>query len=808
MSQQLIGRYQILKLLGSGGFGAVYLAHDPNIKRDVAIKIFKPKDENLIAFATSSTEEGLKILSDRFNHEAHILSELEDATHIINVHDFGKTDDGSPYYVMPYLSHSLADNIGKDVFDVMAITELSNEDKPKALPLEASLTIIEQIIDGLAAAHKKGLVHRDIKPANILITDNGHVRIADFGIAKAPDGGQSTVSQLGMGSRNYMAPEQRESAKHVDSRADIYSLGVLAYRIISARLPTGRYPDLNVYQTELSTSLNALILQCLSENRDDRPTDGTALLKLFRDARSRQAIDDEATGATKVDGPAGSLRDEVVPLEHRIRELLIAHGELPISSMVEIKAMAAIADVDEISLRALEKKVSQTYAKKIRPKRNFIKHLVSEIKSNPDGLDTASQAMLISAAQSAGWNKEEASALVVNKIGGGRQKTDTADTADIADTPDVNKFGDDIFGSIFGAITDHTAPIDDVSSDVNYDLQLSISDAFTGCVVEITVDTLEICNQCDGAVVSNKSTCDHCGGRGRCNKSKTLSVKIPSGVSDGSRIRLSGQGHAGVNGQEDGDLYVVINFAIDEVYTVKDYDLYANVYLGDSNFKPGRAFIFNALDGQLKVKLPKAYAEGQKIRLAGKGLRLNADDKKRGNLYLSAYSGKAPEKAKPILLKVEASSPALKNSIAQENIGIETVGGVLTPLVEKGQSLQSGISQTFSTAEDDQQVVSIKLYRGNTAIVAEAAYLGSFDIGNIMPAKKGEPQIEVTILSKGNDLFLRVCDECGAALTIKDDRREIEEVASVPVKKSNIFSMFFFLVIVPASIFSFVYFFK
>src|SRR6056297_548118 len=242
----VIGRYKILKRLGGGGFGEVFLGEDPAIGRQVAIKVFKPKDENLIAFATSSDEEGLEILRGRFLSEAKILASLENTQHIVNVLDYGETDDGAPYYVMPYLPHSLADELGRDVFDVKALEELREAERPRALRLARALALLEQILSGLASAHGRGLIHRDLKPSNIMLTEDDEVRIVDFGIAKAPDGQHSTVSHLGLGSRNYMAPEQRESAKHVDARADVYAIGRLAYRMLTGKLPVGRFADPNV----------------------------------------------------------------------------------------------------------------------------------------------------------------------------------------------------------------------------------------------------------------------------------------------------------------------------------------------------------------------------------------------------------------------------------------------------------------------------------------------------------------------------------------------------------------------------------
>jgi serine/threonine-protein kinase len=409
-----IGRYEILKRLGGGGFGEVFLGHDTHIERDVAIKVFKPKDENLIAFATSSTEEGLAILRKRFLQEAKILASLEDALYVINVFDFGELEDGSPWYAMPYVADNLGNRLGSDIFDKRAIAELAEDQRPKALELEQALSWLHQIIQGLASSHAQNLVHRDIKPANILVTDKGDIRIADFGIAKAPDSQQSTVSHLGMGSRNYMAPEQRESAKHVDARADVYSVGRLAYRMITGVLPVGRFSDPNVIQPGLNQALNDVILKAINEDPDQRYANCSEMLIAFDDAKTQTANtnDPNATSATMVEGPSSKLRDEVVPLKNRITELLLHHGELPTNSKLELKALAAIADVDDEALKALIRDVHKINEKVLLPKRNFLKFLNSELEKSPSGLDEATQTALISTGQSVGFSVDQIEACI------------------------------------------------------------------------------------------------------------------------------------------------------------------------------------------------------------------------------------------------------------------------------------------------------------------------------------------------------------------------------------------------------------
>jgi len=151
----------------------------------------------MIAFATSSSEDGLQVLRQRFVREARILGRLADSPYIVNVYEFGETEEGSPYYVMPYVASHLGQLLGRDVFDRASLDELDQSAHPRALPLEQCLTLLHQVLQGMKTAHAHGLVHRDIKPSNILLSDAGEVRIADFGIAKAPDGPRPRCRGLG-----------------------------------------------------------------------------------------------------------------------------------------------------------------------------------------------------------------------------------------------------------------------------------------------------------------------------------------------------------------------------------------------------------------------------------------------------------------------------------------------------------------------------------------------------------------------------------------------------------------------------------
>ena len=355
-SMEKIGKYRILKRLGEGGFGAVYLCHDHDMERDVAIKMFRPRDENLVAFATSSSEDGLQVLRERFKREARILARLHDNPYIVSALEFGETENGSPWYAMDYVLDDLQQHLGKDVFDQAALDELDQSAHPRALPLEQCLTLLHQILQGMKAAHAHGLVHRDIKPSNILLSDAGEVRIADFGIAKAPDGSQTTVSQLGMGSRNYMAPEQRESARHVDGRADVYSLGVLAYRMLTGKLPTGRYADPDVAVPQLGKALNGVILKALSEDKETRFRGAGEMLAAYEAALQQRTREDQSayTGTftdLSIDGPVSGVPEKFRPLYELIDSTLLEYGDVG-PKLGQLQGMAAVAGLDNEALQS------------------------------------------------------------------------------------------------------------------------------------------------------------------------------------------------------------------------------------------------------------------------------------------------------------------------------------------------------------------------------------------------------------------------------------------------------------------------
>lgn len=208
---QTIGRYKILRKLGHGGMGSVYLAHDPAIDREVAIKT--------ITFADAGDPSMQEERRQRFLQEAQAAGRLQHPN-IISVHDVGTFGDDDLFIVMEYLPGSTLE----------AFTE-----KHELLPVPRVISLIADACLALDYAHRHKIVHRDIKPSNLMLVDGERVKITDFGIAKDH---RANITQCGtlLGTPNYMSPEQATGGD-IDGRSDLFSLGVVLYELLTGERP-------------------------------------------------------------------------------------------------------------------------------------------------------------------------------------------------------------------------------------------------------------------------------------------------------------------------------------------------------------------------------------------------------------------------------------------------------------------------------------------------------------------------------------------------------------------------------------------
>jgi tRNA A-37 threonylcarbamoyl transferase component Bud32 len=202
-----IGKYEILRPIGKGAMGRVYLAHDTVLDRDVALKV-------MVAQIADDPE-----LKERFAREARAVAKMQHPN-LVTVFDLGSHTDGSPFIAMEYLK-------GQD------LQKAARQTPP--MTVERKVAVIVQVLAGLAHAHQNGIVHRDIKPANIFIQDDGSVKIMDFGVARLTTASMTGTGNI-VGTADYMSPEQVKGAK-VDGRSDLFSVGCLLFELAAGRRP-------------------------------------------------------------------------------------------------------------------------------------------------------------------------------------------------------------------------------------------------------------------------------------------------------------------------------------------------------------------------------------------------------------------------------------------------------------------------------------------------------------------------------------------------------------------------------------------
>lgn len=269
---RLFPAWKVLALLGRGGMGAVYHMHQPELDREVAVK--------LLPLEASLDERQV----ERFRREARTLAKLRHPG-IVALHEAGITPAGHFFFVMEHVAG----------FPLSRLIAEGRVGVPKAIG------IVREVCDALAYAHSAGVVHRDIKPSNILIDAAGHAHVADFGLARWEHPGPAEGIELSrtgmfMGTPAYIAPEQARDAAHADHRADIYSLGVLLYEMLTGELPRGVFqPPSRKAGTD--ARLDEVVHRALQERPEDRYQAAT---QLKEDVSSVQAHGVTARGRSQI----------------------------------------------------------------------------------------------------------------------------------------------------------------------------------------------------------------------------------------------------------------------------------------------------------------------------------------------------------------------------------------------------------------------------------------------------------------------------------------------------------------------------
>ena len=285
-TRKTIGRYEVIELLGRGGMAEVYRARDPNLGRDVAIKLIAP------ALASADNFER------RFSIEARAIASMIHP-HIVQAYDFGLSEQG-PYMVMEYVpGRTLKDKLravnsgqkAESSEQPAALSSLPTAVSP--LPLPEITRILTAIGSALDYAHSKGIIHRDIKPTNILFREDGTPVLADFGIARVVDTTQLTNSAALTGTPAYIAPEQA-NGKPVP-QSDLYSLACVLFEMLTGQPPFSASsltemvmkhvqqtpPDLHTLRSDLPPTLNIILQKALAKHLEDRYPTGAALTQAF-----------------------------------------------------------------------------------------------------------------------------------------------------------------------------------------------------------------------------------------------------------------------------------------------------------------------------------------------------------------------------------------------------------------------------------------------------------------------------------------------------------------------------------------------
>ncbi|MBZ5655735.1 MAG: tetratricopeptide repeat protein [Acidobacteriia bacterium] len=270
-----VGHYEILSEVGAGGMGVVYKAFDHQLERTVALK-FLPPDP-----ICNSADR------NRLLHEARAASTL-DHKNIASIHAVEETEDGQLFIVMAYCD-------GVSLATRMCATPLSKAE---------TVDIVRQIAEGLAHAHLHNIVHRDVKPSNVILTLAGEAKIVDFGLARFVSAGASTQTLSIAGTLSYMSPEQL-SGKAVDARTDVWSLGVIAYELLTNRLPFQSDNPASTITAILqlppaemegvSLELQSIVFRALAKNATDRYQ---SCAELLCDLKTIDALEGEATRST------------------------------------------------------------------------------------------------------------------------------------------------------------------------------------------------------------------------------------------------------------------------------------------------------------------------------------------------------------------------------------------------------------------------------------------------------------------------------------------------------------------------------
>lgn len=420
-----IGKYEVKGLIAQGASSKVYLAQDPKLSIEVAIKVFNTPPQNtdvqntdvqnadvqnaemqntvvenavfkkettqnsqtfdatLVIDEKSPTQQIKKALSD-FVSESKILHQLSSAPHIVSFMEFDVMETNQAYIVMPYYKRCLADLLGVD----------------NKLSVSKTLSIALQILSGLSFIHEVGLVHLDIKPANILMDDKDQIQITDFGISvfKSESGGQDNINKqaFGVGSANFASPEQLTGLDKVSVQSDLYSVSALIYRCLTGNHFKQSSPSIEE-NLSIHPELSAALKLGLSADPALRPTSAKVFASMLLQVQKkieaqRDHVSIEADpDATRVWESQNKDHDIVSQLNEEIQSLLLIEGEVNDSHFSRLALLAKAELHERYSDEWLRQYIEQTQSSLARQnnKSAALFLWVEQINNEIDALDSA-----------------------------------------------------------------------------------------------------------------------------------------------------------------------------------------------------------------------------------------------------------------------------------------------------------------------------------------------------------------------------------------------------------------------------------
>ena len=344
--EQIESRYKLLRIIGTGGMGEVYEAEHLQVGRRVAVKVL----------SSEFSDDEAQI--ERFEREARMAS-LIVSPHMVDVLDAGKLDDGTRYFVMELLR------------GVTLSQELSATGR---MSIARACRLARQIASGLGAAHAAGIVHRDLKPDNIFLLQQPDqsdlVKILDFGVSKVPRVDTQidlTRTGVAIGTPTYMSPEQSEGARDVDLRSDLWSLGVIMYRMLAGELPfvAPNYARLVVkimseaparlrsHRSEIPVALERLVMRCLEKVAADRPRSTAEIITALDGVLAESENTPRERPGVRANAPAPVIPIGGLPFDEVVLTGEDGEQRLSVDAFFELPLSERIRRVIERSVRFL-----------------------------------------------------------------------------------------------------------------------------------------------------------------------------------------------------------------------------------------------------------------------------------------------------------------------------------------------------------------------------------------------------------------------------------------------------------------------